>query len=191
MLLTIYANGTIHDVVVAVQKSGFAWALNRDNGEIIRFKLAGPGGEEGGRQWGAATDGRRVYTNIANSNRVNFTLAPSRQTTTAGAWVALDAYTGEILLSTENPSNDTAQAPVKVVNGLLFAGSVAPNGPIYAMDTNTSRILWSYNTGSTVYGSISASYGCIYLGNGYNVGLAALFHTTWTPGTSLYAFCIV
>ncbi|KAK1552446.1 hypothetical protein Q3G72_017148 [Acer saccharum] len=191
MLLTIYANGTIRDVVVAVQKRGFAWALNRDNGEIVWFKLAGPGGEEGGGQWGAATDGRRVYTNIANSNRVNFTLAPSRQTTTAGAWVALDAYTGEILWSTANPSNDTAQAPVTVVNGLLFAGSVAPNGPIYAMDTNTGRILWSYNTGSTVYGGISASYGCIYLGNGYTVGLAARFHPTWTPGTSLYAFCIV
>ncbi|KAK0601036.1 hypothetical protein LWI29_020747 [Acer saccharum] len=58
MLLTIYANGTIRDVVVAVQKSGFAWALNRDNGEIVWFKLAGPGGEEGGGQWGAATDGR-------------------------------------------------------------------------------------------------------------------------------------
>ncbi|KAK0601980.1 hypothetical protein LWI29_029256 [Acer saccharum] len=58
MLLTIYANGTIRDVVVAVQKSGFAWALNRDNGEIVWFKLARPGGEEGGGQWGAATDGR-------------------------------------------------------------------------------------------------------------------------------------
>ncbi|KAK2636264.1 hypothetical protein Ddye_031056 [Dipteronia dyeriana] len=105
MLLTIYANGTIRDVVVAVQKSGFAWALNRDNGDIVWFKLAGPGGEEGGGQWGAATDGRRVYTNIANSNRVNFTLAPSRQTTTAGAWLALDAHTGEIMWSTANPSN--------------------------------------------------------------------------------------
>ncbi|KAK1547895.1 hypothetical protein Q3G72_018826 [Acer saccharum] len=108
MLLTIYANGTICDIVVAVQKSGFAWALNGDNGEIVWFKLAGPGGEEGGGQWGAATDGRRVYTNIANSNRVNFTLAPSGQTTTVGAWVALDAYNGEILWSTANPSNDTA-----------------------------------------------------------------------------------
>ncbi|KAH7570141.1 hypothetical protein ACOSQ2_018426 [Xanthoceras sorbifolium] len=190
MLLTIYTNGTIRDVVVAVQKSGFTWALNRDNGEIVWFKLAGSGGVEGGGQWGAATDGRRVFTNIAHSNRVSFTLAPSRQTTTAGAWVALDAYTGAILWSTANPSNDTAQGPVTVVNGLLFAGSVAPNGPIYAMDTNTGRILWSHNTGSTVYGGISASYGCIYLGNGYTVGLAR-FHTSWTPGTSLYAFCIV
>ncbi|KAK3223105.1 hypothetical protein Dsin_010130 [Dipteronia sinensis] len=167
MLLTIYANGTIRDVVVAVQKSGFAWALNRDNDpfgirnigkkfteDAVFLQLAGPGRAEGGGQWGAATDGRRVYTNIANSNRVNFTLAPARQTTTAGAWVALDAYTGEILWSTANPSNETAHAP---------HGSVAPNGLIYAMDTNAGSILWSYNTGSTVYGGISEVMGVFIL----------------------------
>lgn len=39
MLLSILANGTIHDVVVAVQKSGFAWALDRNNGNIVWFKV--------------------------------------------------------------------------------------------------------------------------------------------------------
>ncbi|GMY26053.1 Polyvinylalcohol dehydrogenase [Fagus crenata] len=190
MLLSIVANGTRRDVVVAVQKSGFAWALNRDNGDIVWFKLAGPGGEEGGGQWGAATDGRRVYTNIANSNRESFTLKPSNQTTTAGGWVAMNANSGDILWSTANPSNDTAQAPVTVANGVVFAGSVASNGPIYAMDADNGKILWSYNTGATVYGGASVNNGCIYLGNGYTVGLAK-FHPTWTPGTSLYAFCIV
>ncbi|KAA8533005.1 hypothetical protein F0562_032878 [Nyssa sinensis] len=190
MLLSISVNGSRRDVVVAVQKSGFAWALDRGNGDIVWFKLAGPGGEEGGGIWGAATDGRMVYTNIGNSGRVSFTLAPSSQTTTAGAWVALDANSGEIIWSTANPSNDTSQGPVTLVNGVLFAGSVAPNGPLYAMDAKTGTILWSYNTGATIYGGASASYGCIYLGNGYTVGLAK-FHPTWTPGTSLHAFCIL
>ncbi|MBA0605850.1 hypothetical protein Godav_018382, partial [Gossypium davidsonii] len=35
MMLTIYVNGTTKDIVVAVQKSGFAWALDRDDGNII------------------------------------------------------------------------------------------------------------------------------------------------------------
>lgn len=131
-----------------------------------------------------------MYTNIVNNDRVNFTLAPSHQTTTAGAWVALDANSGEIIWSTADPRNETAHGPVTVVNGVLFAGSVSANGPIYAMDTNTGKILWSYNTGSTVYGGVSASYGCIYLGNGYTVSLGK-FHPTWTPGTSLYAFCTI
>lgn len=118
---------------------------------------------------------KSVYTNIANGDRENFTL---------------DADSGEILWTTANPSNDTAQAPVTVANGVVFAGSVASNGPIYAMKANTGRILWSYNTGATVYGGISASYGYIYVGSGYSVDLAK-FHPTWTAGTSLYAFCVI
>ena len=35
MMLTIDVNGTKQDVVVAVQKSGFAWALHRDDGKLI------------------------------------------------------------------------------------------------------------------------------------------------------------
>lgn len=106
---------------------------------MLILQLAGPGGREGGGVWGAATDRRRVYTNIVNNDRVNFTLAPSHQTTTAGAWVALDANSGEIIWSTADPSNETAHGPVTVVNGVLFAGSVSANGPIYAMDTNTGK----------------------------------------------------
>lgn len=190
MLITISTNGTERDVAVAVQKSGFAWAVDRDSGDIVWFTLAGPGSIEGGGTWGAATDGKRVYTNIANGNRNNFTLAPSTQTMTAGAWVALDACSGEILWSTANPSNEIAPAPVSVANGIIFAGSVAPEGPVYAMDAETGKILWSYNSGATVYGGISISYGCIYHGNGYKLGLVAPLHPTWTGGTDLYALCV-
>ncbi|CAN1169039.1 Polyvinylalcohol dehydrogenase [Linum perenne] len=186
MLLSSFINGTVRDIVVAVQKSGFAWALDRDDGSIVWFKGQEVRKEEGN---GEQPQMGEEFTNIANSGRESFNLAPSNQTTTAGAWVALDARSGEILWSTENPSNDTSQGPVSVINDVLLAGSVASNGPIYAMHTKTGKILWSSNTGATVYGGISASYGCIFLGNGYTVGLAK-FHTTWTPGTSLYAFCL-
>ncbi|PIA27918.1 hypothetical protein AQUCO_07400035v1 [Aquilegia coerulea] len=190
MLLSIIVNGTARDAVVAVQKSGYAWALDSTNGDIIWSTVAGPGGTEGGGTWGASTDGRRVYTNIVNNNRVSFQLAPTNQTTNAGAWVALDANTGKIIWSTSNPSNDTSNGPVTLVNNVLFAGSVAPHGPIYAMDAQTGNILWSFDTGATVYGGVSTSYGCIFLGNGYTVGLAK-FKPTWTPGTSLHAFCFL
>lgn len=104
--------------------------------------------------------------------------------------MALDADTGNILWTTANPSNDTSQAPVTVANGVVFAGSVASNGPVYGMDASTGKILWTYNTGATIYGGISASYGCIYVGSGYSVGLAR-FHPSWTAGTKLFAFCVV
>ncbi|KAL3501376.1 hypothetical protein ACH5RR_035825 [Cinchona calisaya] len=190
VLLIITSNGKKRDIVVAVQKSGFAWALDRDNGDIVWFKRAGPGSIQGGGIWGAATDGKRVYTNIVNGDRLPFTLAQSTQTTTAGAWAALDANTGEILWSTANPSNKTSPGPVTIVNGLLFAGSVAPNGPFYAMNAKTGDIVWSYNTGATIYGGASASYGCVYIGIGYSIGVAVL-HPTWTTGNSTLAFCVV
>ncbi|KAF6159973.1 hypothetical protein GIB67_033057 [Kingdonia uniflora] len=189
VLLTVNINGTRRDLAVAVQKSGFAWALDRDNGDIVWSTVVGPGGTEGGGTWGSATDGERVYTNLVNNNRITFPLAPTTQTTTAGAWVAMDGNTGKIIWSTANPSNDTSNGPVTLVNGILFAGSVAPNGPIYAMDANTGKIHWTAITGATVYGGVSASYGCIFLGNGYSVGLAK-FKPTWTSETSLYAYCI-
>ncbi|KAK3022892.1 hypothetical protein RJ639_046436, partial [Escallonia herrerae] len=38
MLLTISSNGKMRDIVVAVQKSGFSWDLDRENGAIVWFK---------------------------------------------------------------------------------------------------------------------------------------------------------
>jgi glucose dehydrogenase len=35
MMLTTFVNGKKKDIVVAVQKSGFAWALDRDNGTLV------------------------------------------------------------------------------------------------------------------------------------------------------------
>ncbi|KAK9272819.1 hypothetical protein L1049_003197 [Liquidambar formosana] len=181
MMLSVYVNGTKQDMVAAVQKSGFAWALDRDNGSLIWSTEAGPGGTSGGGIWGAATDEKRVYTNIANSGRQNFTLKPSTKTTTAGAWVAMDARTGEILWSTANPSNATSSGPVTVANGVLFAGSTSPQGPVYAMSAKTGKILWSYETGATVYGGVSVSNGCIHVGSGYKA----------TPNVSVSNGCTI
>lgn len=40
LLVTAFVKGRMVDVVVAVQKSGFAWALDRDNGDIIWFNVS-------------------------------------------------------------------------------------------------------------------------------------------------------
>ncbi|KAG6397727.1 hypothetical protein SASPL_143897 [Salvia splendens] len=176
--LTIISNGRLRDVVVAVQKSSFAWALDRSNGDIVWFTKAGPGALEGGGVCGAASDGVRVYTNIVNGDRLPFTLKPSTQITT-----------GKILRTTANPSNDTAHGPVTTVNGVLFAGSVPPTGPVYAMDARTESIIWTFNSGATVYVGASSIYGCIFIGHGYSIGLAK-FHPTWNTGKYLFAFCV-
>ncbi|KAK7394519.1 hypothetical protein VNO78_15048 [Psophocarpus tetragonolobus] len=189
MMLTIGVNGTKQDVVVAVQKSGFAWSLHRNDGKLIWSTEAGPGGLAGGGTWGAATDLKRVYTNIVNFERKNFTLKPSNKTTTSGGWVAMEASSGKILWSIANPSNATANGPVTVANGIVFVGSTNPKGPVYAINGETGKIEWSYETGSTVYGGMSVSDGCIYLGNGYKIANGLLLGN-FTSGTSLFAFCV-
>lgn len=40
MMLTISPNGVKRDIVVAVQKSGYAWALDRDSGDIVWFNVS-------------------------------------------------------------------------------------------------------------------------------------------------------
>ncbi|RDX60267.1 Polyvinylalcohol dehydrogenase, partial [Mucuna pruriens] len=187
IMLTIYVNRTWKDIVVAVQKSGYAWALDRNNGNLLWYTKAGPYGLAGGGSWGAASDEKRVYTNIVNSDAKNFTLAPSNMITTAGGWVAMDARNGRVLWSTANPSNSTAYGPVSVANEVLFAGSTDRMGSIYAIDAKSGKILWSYQTGGSVYGGMSISNGCIYVGHGYNVAYG--YSLNLTGGTSLFAFC--
>nr|GEY73859.1 hypothetical protein [Tanacetum cinerariifolium] len=190
MMLTTNVRGNKRDIVMAVQKSGFAWALDRDNGSIVWSTEAGPGGPGGGGTWGAATDGKTVYTNIANSLGRNFTLKPSNITTTSGGWVSMDGTSGNVLWSTRNPSDPSASGPVSLANGVLFAGSTNGTGPIYAMSARTGEILWSYNTGASVYGGMSISNGCVYVGSGYKVSLG-FFNPNYTGGTTLFAFCIL
>jgi outer membrane protein assembly factor BamB len=150
--------------------------------------VAGPGGIGGGGTWGAATDKKRVYTSIVNSNRLNFTLIPSKEVTIGGGWVTMDTRTGKILWSTAVP-NTGASNPMTVANGVLFAGSFYPTGPVYAISAKTGKILWSYETGATIYGGISVSKGCIYVGHGYKVNEGAAI-PFFTAGTYLFAFCV-
>ena len=101
----------------------------------------------------------------------------------------MDVRNGQILWSTANPRNVTASGPVTVANGVLFGGSTYRQGPIYAMNANTGKILWSYHTGATIYGGLSVSNGCIYIGHGYKVSVGVI-NPGFTFGTSLFAFCI-
>ncbi|KAH7532617.1 hypothetical protein FEM48_Zijuj04G0040600 [Ziziphus jujuba var. spinosa] len=189
LMLSTYVNGTKRDIVVAVQKSGFAWALDRNDGSLVWSTEAGPGGLGGGGMWGAATDERRVYTNIANSQHKNFTLMPSKNSTIAGGWVAMEAWSGNILWSTANLNEATSPGSVTVANGVVFGGSTFRQGPIYALNAKTGKILWSQDTGATIYGGVSVSDGCIYLGNGYKEN-NGFVNPNYTAGTSLYAFCV-
>ncbi|KAL5813471.1 hypothetical protein ACOSQ4_024112 [Xanthoceras sorbifolium] len=83
MMLSIQVKGTKRDIVVSIQKSGFAWALDHDNGTLAWATEAGPGGIGGGGTWGAATDEKRMtrvskkIETIISNTRWNKPIKPS------------------------------------------------------------------------------------------------------------------
>ena len=148
------------------QKSGIFWALNPDNGNIVWSTPVGPGASLGGIEWGTATDGQRIYVAIANSNHLPYTLVPSGQHITWGAWSALDVATGKILWQTADPTADTIdRGSVSVANGVMYAGS--NSGQMYALDATNGNILWNFASGGTVIDGPSIVDGTLYWGSGY------------------------
>lgn len=179
-------NGKYQDLLIAAQKSGWARALNPDTGATIWATFEGPGGSEGGHEWGSATDGKRVY--LANNNVFSgpyFTQLADGSTTIYPYWSALDLSTGKILWENPNPTNLTGISPlggtapasrtgaVTVANGVVFAGARDTSGTMVAMDASNGNILWTYQTGPnspTGHSSINSRpavvNGAVYWGAG-------------------------
>jgi polyvinyl alcohol dehydrogenase (cytochrome) len=156
----------VGNIVGFGQKSGIFWALNPDNGNIVWSTPVGPGASLGGIEWGTATDGQRIYVAIANSNHLPYTLVPSGQQITWGAWSALDVATGKILWQTADPTANTIdRGSVSVANGVMYAGS--NSGQMYALDATTGKILWNFASGGTVIDGPSIVDGALYWGSGY------------------------
>ena len=156
----------LDNVVGFGQKSGIYWALNPDNGNIVWSTPVGPGSSLGGIEWGTATDGKRIYVAIGNHDHLPYTLVPSGQQITWGAWSALDAATGKILWQTADPTPGTIDTgSVSVANGVMYAGSYS--GQMYALDTQSGHILWSFASGGSVIDGPSIVDGVLYWGSGY------------------------
>ena len=154
---------SLGNIVGFGQKSGIYWALNPDNGNIVWSTPVGPGASLGGIQWGTATDGQRIYVAIANSDHLPYTLVPSGQQITWGAWSALDVATGKILWQTADPTAGAIdKGSVSVANGVMYAGSYS--GQMYALDANTGTILWNFASGGSVLDGPSIVDGTRLLG---------------------------
>jgi polyvinyl alcohol dehydrogenase (cytochrome) len=191
-LFTVVSHRGIFDVVGAGQKSGYYWAFDPDDGRVLWSTQVGPGGFQGGIQWGSATDGRRIYVAVANSTHASHTLKTSNSvTTTGGSWAALDPATGEILWQVpatgqdpQNPDlNAIALGQVSVANGVVYAGSMS--GDMVALNSANGRILWKFASGGSVICGPSIVDGTVYWGSGYaNFGFGI-------PNNKLYAFTLL
>ena len=163
------------------QKSGIYWALDPDKGAILWHTQVGPGGGTGGIQWGTASDGRRIYAAVANSNQRSYTLVPSGRKINWGAWSALDVLTGKPVWQTADPTAGALDSgSVSVANGVMYAGS--QSGFMYALDAATGKVLWSFASGGSVVAGPAIVDGVVYWGSGYKF--------TGTGNNKLYAFSV-
>jgi polyvinyl alcohol dehydrogenase (cytochrome) len=169
-LFTVDRGRQKRELLGAGQKSGMYWALDPDTGKIVWATSVGPGSKLGGVEWGTASDGQRIYAAISNFDRQSYTLRPSGQTITWGAFSALDAATGQILWQTADPLGSFPLGPVTVANGVVYAESLAAQGPLYAFSAATGRLLWSFHSTGSAMGGAAVVNGTVYWGAGYPTG---------------------
>jgi polyvinyl alcohol dehydrogenase (cytochrome) len=184
-VMRVRMDGQWRDVVGVGGKSGVYTLLDARTGAFIWNTLIGPGGDQGGMNWGTAFDGDRIYAPITNHHHIPYRLTQdgvmSNVTVTGGSWSALDALTGRILWQTADPQLETIPgftnvgvwdlAPVSVANGVVYAGSMAKlasQNQFFALDAATGEILWQYPALSSVNAGPAVVNGTVYWGSGYS-----------------------
>jgi polyvinyl alcohol dehydrogenase (cytochrome) len=180
------------------EKSGVYVLLDARTGEFIWNTLVGPGGDQGGFEWGTAYDGNRIYVSITNQHHIPYALTENGTltgtTVTGGSWAALDPATGEILWQTADPQTEVLSgatvgvwdlAPVTAANGVVYTASMAKTGSeYYALDAASGQILWQHSAGSSVNAAPAVVNGSVYWGSGYSRAAEG------SGNTKLYAFSI-
>jgi polyvinyl alcohol dehydrogenase (cytochrome) len=177
------SSGIPMDLVGAGQKSGQYWTFDRDTGGVVWVTNAGPGSTLGGMIWGSAADGDRIYTANANGAFQDWYLLGGGMVN-YGFWTAMDASTGEILWQTADPSGGWNQGPVTVARDVVFTCSLKASGTMYALDSATGQLLWSFDSGGSCAAGPAVVDGMVYWGSGYS----ALSSLGATGNNNFYAF---
>jgi polyvinyl alcohol dehydrogenase (cytochrome) len=183
-VMRIQMGGHWRNVVGLGEKSGVYVLLDAKTGEFIWNTLIGPGGDQGGMEWGTAFDGDRIYASITNHHHIPYKLTENGvigiPTFTGGSWAALDPTTGVILWQTPDRQTETVPgfvgvgvwdlAPVSAANGVVYAASMAKaatQNQMFALDAATGDILWQFMAGSSVNSGPAVVNGTVYWGSGY------------------------
>lgn len=206
MLHTVMNNGQPEKRLAAGTKGGEMFSISALDGSIHWRRQVGPKGTLGGMQYGAATDGERIYIQNTNYQHVPYVLEAgpdAGKEIVSGFWAALDAKDGTILWQTQVPGGDLPltgtinslsngngrglgffkwpSGGLTVVNGVVFAGVTDYEGTMVAMDAATGAILWQFETGGqSIASSPSIVDGRLFWGTGYA--------KVASPGNTVYSF---
>lgn len=184
-------------ILLAGQKSGWLYALDPANGQLIWKTKVADGGIVGGIEWGFATDSTKAYVAIAG--------AWEKGPGDAGGISAVNLDDGSLAWEvaphqgtcTDRQRCNTGQlAAVTVIDGAVFSGSL--DGHLRAYDTATGAVIWDADTygefatvngvaarGGSINGAGPAVVnGYVYVNSGYGMW------NKWMPGNALLAFSI-
>ncbi|GAB1268424.1 hypothetical protein NBRC116493_16770 [Aurantivibrio infirmus] len=175
------------DLVLGGQKSGDAWALDANTGELVWNIRFGEGTALGGVHWGITTDGERLYVPISDP------FVGTSQTPKPGVY-AVDLKTGkevwayEVKANCEGPRGELVNsceskygfsvAPL-TVDGAVIAGTLG--GEVFILDGENGKLINRIDTigpvetindveasgGSIDSHGISAGAGLILINSGY------------------------
>ncbi len=183
--------------LVGGQKSGEAFGLDPNTGELKWRQRLGRGGIQAGIHFGMAADGERLYIPISDFDDDQAHELPARP-----GMFALNARTGDVAWHSphENRCGDREHcdpgisAPATAIAGAVLAGAM--DGMLRAYEAGTGKVLWEFDTardfetlggftaqGGTIGGGSGpvVSDGMIYMTSGYGM----YFHM---PGNVLLAF---
>jgi polyvinyl alcohol dehydrogenase (cytochrome) len=185
------------DVLVAGNKDGMVYAVDPDdNGKVLWGRRVGKGGEEGGIEYGMATDGRQVYAPTAD---IDFETGASD-----GALSAVDLMTGRVTWRTPTPKdgcagkgnacNNALVSPPLVVGDIVIAGGL--DGVLRGYDKHNGKVLWSYDAvrafagvnGLEGKGGAFGMGGMVLAGNMLYISSGNGIANTGLPGNVLLAF---
>ncbi|MDF0545096.1 PQQ-binding-like beta-propeller repeat protein [Sphingobium sp. H39-3-25] len=190
------------DVLVATSKSSTVSGLDPDTGKVLWEKRLGRGGELGGIEWGASTDGHVIYAPVGDTSRDPSAIEIARGFPAKPGVHAISAD-GQVLwyapapqkpvCSWEGSCRNAFTGASALIPGAVFAGSW--DGHERAFSTADGKILWDFDTGRTFdavngaqasggtidHGAQVIAGGMLYVNSGGRQG---------HPGNALLAFSI-
>lgn len=194
LLVTAHAG---RQILIAPQKSGVVYGLDpQKSGKVLWQTRIGRGGPLGGIEWGAASDGEKVYValsdcdwktfeRVVNGRRSSYVdLDPQKGGGLFALGVGDGAKVWEALPSDACAGREHCSpaqlAAVTAIPGVVFSGSL--DGHLRAYSARSGRVLWNYDTArefATVNGvrahggslngpGVTVAGGMVFVNSGYD-----------------------
>ncbi|MEM6852606.1 MAG: PQQ-binding-like beta-propeller repeat protein, partial [Pseudomonadota bacterium] len=191
---------TGEEMLIVGQKSGVAYGLNIETGEILWSQRLGHGGTQGGVHFGMAAEGQSVFVPIVDLEDTHDGRVYDAELNGAGVH-AIDAATGAVrwrafadnVCDGRQYCDPGVSSAATATEGAVFAGHL--DGRLRAYDSATGNVMWSYDTTQpveAVNGAVAAGGSMsgpgVALAGGHvvvNSGYGLYFHM---PGNALLVF---